>query len=83
MDVRVPDGGHRSALDDEEDDLGEMAGGDEGDDHLEEDCEIGSRSVHDPKNAEGDGDFGEPYADYVEHLRDSTPFHRARELFRM
>ena len=53
MDVGVPDRGHGTALYDEEEDLGEVAGGDEGDDDVEEEGEGGACSVDDSEDAEG------------------------------
>ena len=83
MTLWVPDGGHGAALHNEEEDLGEMAGGDEGDDDPQGYCEAGLCSVDDAEDAEAEAYFRQTDADYVEDLPEDAVFETERDLSRV
>lgn len=80
-DPGVPHGGHRAALQEEEQDLGRVARGAKGDDDPEEGGEVLAGPADDAEDAETDGYLGQADADDVEDLRDDTPFDDQEHIF--
>ena len=80
-DARVPDGGHRPALHEEQHHLRQVAGRAKGDHDPQEGRQVLPRPADDPQHAQADGYLGQPDADVVAYLRNDAPFQHQGNLF--